>query len=116
MRKIKLNTVFLAILIFAGTPIWIPTEVAVAQTKQAERAQIAATQAAHKKASRDKAYNDALGANDVNKVREILIKNGAPSELRVNIQDNRRVKGKTAQRIKIRVTCCPLTIIIIITL
>ena len=77
--------------------------------------QIATTKGAHAKALKNKAYTAAILKGDTATVQKLLVAAGAPSDVMVKIDDARKPADmKAAARIKITVTCCPLTITITI--
>lgn len=73
--------------------------------------QIAAVKAAHAKALKNKAYTAAIMKGDTATVQKMLVAAGAPSDVVVKINDTRKPNElKAAARIRVTVTCCPLTI------
>ena len=75
--------------------------------------QIAMAKGAHAKALKNKAYTAAILKGDTAAVQKLLVAAGAPSDVVVKIDDTRKPADmKAAARIKITVTCCPLTITI----
>lgn len=93
MRKTALCAALLASWAFAGAPAWQPEIAAAAQDLPAGAEQKQAIQLAHQKASLEPAYHDAVLAGDVSKARELLIKNGAPGNIVVSIDDKRHGGG-----------------------
>ena len=78
------------------------------------KVQIAAVKSAHSKALKGKAYTAAILAKDNATVQRLLIAAGAPADVAVKIVDKRPGGTGPAARAKIKVTvsCCPLTITI----
>jgi hypothetical protein len=75
--------------------------------------QIASVKAAHAKALKNKAYTAAILKGDTAAAHKMLVAAGAPSDVVVKINDTRKPNEmKAAARIRVSVTCCPLTITI----
>ena len=77
--------------------------------------QIATVRTAHTKALKNKAYMAAILKGDTATAQKLLVEAGAPGDVVVKIDDARKPdQTKAASRVKISVTCCPLTITITI--
>ena len=99
----------------ANTP---PTSKPMASTAMAgtpsAKMQIASVRSAHTKALKSADYKAAILAKDNAAVQKLLVSAGAPADVAVKIEDKRPGATGPAERarIKITVTCCPLTIVI----
>lgn len=98
---------------YAATPT-TNSPVMNAMTKMPSTAQqIALVKSAHAKELKNKAYTAAILKGDTAAVQKFLVAAGAPSDVVVKIGDARKAGDvKSPARIKVTVTCCPLTITI----
>jgi hypothetical protein len=100
----------------ATTPPAKPTIAASMAATPSTKVQIASVESAHASALKNGAYSEAILSKDTAAVQKALVAAGAPAGVVAKIVDTRPAGGSPAarSRITIRVTCCPLTIIITI--